>query len=45
MQNKKKLDLQTLSLFFILGALTLILVFFFQMVIFSPHPLVEMATK
>lgn len=45
MQNKKRLDFQTVSLFFILGVLTLVLVFFLQMVIFSPHPLVEMATK
>jgi len=44
MQNKKRPDLQTISLFFILAALTILLVLFFQVVIFSPHPLVEMAT-
>ncbi len=45
MQDKKRSDLQTVSLFLILGALTLAVVLFFQLVVMSPQLFVEMATK
>lgn len=45
MQAKGPRDYQTFSLFLILGVLTLVLVFIMKVVLFSPSPLLEMATK
>ena len=46
MSNKERKDYQTLSLFLILGVLTIALVFLLKVVLFSPTvALTEMATK
>lgn len=45
MQDKGPRDYQTMSLFLILGLLTLALVLLLKVVLFSPSPLLEMATK